>query len=163
MYLPLSIFHMLSLIRIDDRLIHGQVMAAWVRTLNVTHILVIDDATAADPFSQQVMQLAMPPTITLTISSTAAAADHLSRAAADTARTLVLLPSVAAANAVFQRYPFKALNVGGVGMSQGRKLIWRSIAASTEEIAQLHALRDAGVDVYLQMIPADQRLPLTEL
>ncbi|HEY3343213.1 MAG TPA: PTS sugar transporter subunit IIB [Anaerolineae bacterium] len=150
------------MIRIDDRLIHGQVMAVWVRTLGVTHILVIDDATAADPFSRQVMQLAMPPTITLTISSIADAAGHLSRVAADTARTLVLLGSVAAASAVYQRYPFKELNVGGVGMSGGRKLIWRSIAASANEMAQLHALRDAGVYVYLQMIPADQRLSITE-
>jgi PTS system mannose-specific IIB component len=154
---------MLSLIRIDDRLIHGQVMAAWVRTLSVTHILVIDDAAAADPFSQQVMQLAMPPTITLTISPIATCAEPLSRAAADSARTLVLLASIAAAAAVFQRYPFKELNVGGVGMAQGRKLIWRSIAASPEEIAQLHTLQDGGVDVYLQMIPADPRLSLTEL
>jgi len=153
---------MISLIRIDDRLIHGQVMAVWVRTLGVTHILVIDDTTAADPFYRQVMQLAMPPTITLTISSIAGAAGHLSRAAADTARTLVLLSSVAAASAVFQRYPFKELNVGGVGMSPGRKLIWRSIAISADEIAQLHSLHDAGVNVYLQMIPADQRVPLTE-
>jgi mannose/fructose/N-acetylgalactosamine-specific phosphotransferase system component IIB len=44
----------------------------------------------------------------------------------------------------------------------GRKLIWRSIAISADEIAQLHLLHDAGVNVYLQMIPADQRVPLTE-
>lgn len=162
MYLPLSIFHMISLIRIDDRLIHGQVMAAWVRTLGVTHILVIDDATAADPFNQQVMQLAMPATVTLTISTIAAAAGHLAWAETNTARTLVLLPGVAAASAVYRQHPFSALNVGGVGMAPGRKLIWRSIAASDEEVAQLRALRNAGVDVYLQMIPSDQRHALME-
>ena len=154
---------MISLIRIDDRLIHGQVMAVWVRTLGVTHILVIDDAVAADPFSQQVMRLAVPAAIALTISPVDTAADHLARAAGDSSHTLVLLRDVDTATAIHRRFPFQELNVGGIGMFPGRKLIWRSIAASASEVAQLRALSQAGVYVYLQMIPSDQRHALAEI
>jgi PTS system mannose-specific IIB component len=156
---------MISLIRIDDRLIHGQVMAVWVRALSVTHILVIDDATAADAFTRQVMHLAMPAGMALTISTLGdaacdGAAGHLARFARDSSRTLVLLKSVSVAKQLHAHFPFNELNVGGIGMAPGRRLIWRSIAASQEEIDQLKALSDAGVDVYLQMIPADPRQPL---
>ena len=154
---------MISLIRVDDRLIHGQVMAVWVRTLSVTHILVIDDATFTDPFSQQVMQLAMPPRMSLTISSIDTAAEHLSRASGDTSRTLVLLRNVDSAVQLHSRFAYKELNIGGVGMAEGRQLVWRSIALSSAEMRQLKALRDAGVNVYLQMIPTDQRHPLAGL
>src|SRR6516164_2804007 len=106
---------MISLIRIDDRLIHGQVMAVWVRALNVTHILVIDDATAADAFTRQVMHLAMPHGMALTISTLGDAPRHLSGAAKDPSRTLVLLKSVAAAKQLRAHFSYKELNVGGIG------------------------------------------------
>jgi mannose/fructose/N-acetylgalactosamine-specific phosphotransferase system component IIB len=148
---------MISLIRIDDRLIHGQVMAVWARVLGTTHILVIDDETAADAFSQQIMQLAMPPSIKLNIASTDAATDKLRIAEIDHTRTLVLLRNVDAALRLHATYPFRELNVGGIGMAPGRNPLWRSIAASPEEIDHLSALRDRGVDVYLQMIPSDEK------
>jgi PTS system mannose-specific IIB component len=152
---------MIILIRIDDRLIHGQVMAVWARVLNINHILVADDATTADPFSQQIMQLAMPATIKLTISSVDAAGGKLAQTEADATRTLVLLKSVDAAVRLYANYPFRELNVGGIGMAPGRKLIWRSIAASPEEMQALRHLRNQGVDVYWQMIPTDEKRRLT--
>ncbi len=152
---------MISLIRIDDRLIHGQVMTVWVRHFSATHILVVDDVTAADLFSRQVMQLAMPRGMALTISPLATAPGQLRDAAEDASRTLVLLRSVDAAVQLHSHFPYQALNVGGIGMTHGRKLLWRSIAASPEEVALLSGLQQAGVDVYLQMIPADQRYSLT--
>lgn len=148
---------MLSLIRVDDRLIHGQVMAVWVRVLNITHIIVIDDETAGDSFSQQVMQVAMPAGIHLSITAVCNAAALL-RAIADTKeRALVLLRDIESAVRLHGLYPFTELNVGGSGMRQGRRLIWRSIALSPQQMYQLIALQDAGVDVYMQMIPSDEK------
>jgi PTS system mannose-specific IIB component len=152
---------MISLIRIDDRLIHGQIMAVWVRMLRIDHILVADDATAADSFSQQMMQFAMSDSITLTVSDIVTAAGKLAQAASDSTHTLVLLRSVDAAVRLHAAYPFRELNVGGIGMLPGRKLVWRSIAASPAELAALRRLRTQGVNVYLQMIPTDDRKLLT--
>ncbi|MCL5997958.1 MAG: PTS sugar transporter subunit IIB [Chloroflexi bacterium] len=148
---------MISLIRIDDRLIHGQVMAVWARVLNIDQILVADDATAADPFTQQIMQLAMPASIQLRVATVEVAASLLAQAETDTTHTLVLLKSVDAAARLYKSYRYGELNVGGIGMAPGRKLIWRSIAASGGELKSLQQLRDLGVDVYWQMIPTDEK------
>jgi D-glucosaminate-specific PTS system IIB component len=153
---------MISLIRIDDRLIHGQVMAVWARVLSLDHIIVADDATAADAFSQQIMRLAMPPTIRLSVASIADASGLLKTAEVDASRTLILLRSVEAAARLYEDYCFRHLNVGGIGMTPGRKLLWRSIAASPEEVVSLRKLKRAGVDVYLQMIPSDEKRRLPE-
>ena len=152
---------MISLIRIDDRLIHGQVMAVWARVLNIDQILVADDATAADPFTQQIMQLAMPASIQLRVATVEQAASLLAQAETDTTRTLVLLKSVDAAARLYKSYRYCELNVGGIGMAPGRKLIWRSVAASGGELLSLQQLRDLGVDVYWQMIPTDEKRRIT--
>ena len=146
---------MLNLIRIDDRLIHGQVMAVWVRALSINYILVIDNATAADTFSQQVMQLAVPSNMRLSISSVAAAAPALHSAHTSSDHALVLLRDVESAAELQPLYNLPALNLGGSGMSAGRKLIWRSIALSKRQIELLNQLQADGVDVYLQMVPSD--------
>lgn len=148
---------MIALIRIDDRLVHGQVMAVWVRALKIDHILVADDDTADDAFAQQVMRLAMPPGMTLVVDTVAGAGARLASAARDTHRWLVLLRDVASAVRLREACAFDALNVGGIGMKPGRRLVWRSIAMSPEEAAALRALRAQGVDVYLQMLPGDPR------
>lgn len=148
---------MIALIRIDDRLVHGQVMAVWVKALKIDHILVADDDSASDAFARQVMQLAMPPGITLVVDTVAGAGPRLALAAHDTHRWLVLLRDVPSAVRLRDAYAFDALNVGGIGMKPGRRLVWRSIAMSPEESATLRDLRAQGVDVYLQMVPGDPR------
>ena len=148
---------MIELIRIDDRLAHGQVMAVWAPALNIDHLLVADDETAGDAFARQVMQLAMPRGMTLIVDTIAGAGPRLAAAARDTHRWLVLLRDVASAIRLRKAYPFDALNVGGIGMMPGRRLVWRSIALSPEEAAALRALRAQGVDVYLQMLPSDPK------
>jgi PTS system mannose-specific IIB component len=148
---------MISLIRIDDRLIHGQVMAVWARVLNTTHILVIDDDSAADAFAQQVMQLAMPAGMHLRVSRVDDSAPLLTFAAQDASRTLILLKDVHTAVRVHRLYPYRELNVGGIGMAPGRQMLWRSIAAAPDEVQQLRSLTAQGVDVYLQMVPGDEK------
>jgi mannose/fructose/N-acetylgalactosamine-specific phosphotransferase system component IIB len=152
---------MISLIRLDDRLIHGQVIAVWARALGTTQIVVADDDVAADSFTRQVMQLAMPPSIKLVVNPVRDAAAALARAETDATRTLVLLKTVEAARQLHALYPYNELDVGGIGMAPGRSLIWRSIAASPEELRTLRALCDQGVDVYLQMVPVDDKRRLT--
>jgi PTS system mannose-specific IIB component len=149
---------MLSLIRLDDRLIHGQVMAVWVRRLSITHILVLHDDTAGDEFARTLMQTAMPPRISLTVAPVAEAAGLLDELQRNDSRTLVLLARVEDAVAVHQQWPLPHLNVGNLGMREGRRLIWRSVALSSSERLALHQLQSAGVDVFMQMVPSDQKL-----
>lgn len=154
---------MVDLIRIDDRLVHGQVMAAWARALGTTRILILDDAAAADPFTRQIMQAAMPAHIRLDVEPVGQSTARLAEAERDRSHTLALLRDVDAAAQLHALHPLRALNVGGAGMAPGRRLVWRSIALSPGELSALRRLRRDGVDVYLQMIPGDPRKPIEDL
>jgi PTS system mannose-specific IIB component len=50
----------LRLVRIDDRLIHGQVVAVWLRAIGAHRIVIVDDRTAADAFLKELSILAAP-------------------------------------------------------------------------------------------------------
>ncbi|MCS7061966.1 MAG: PTS sugar transporter subunit IIB, partial [Anaerolineae bacterium] len=108
-----------------------------------------------DAFARHIMQAAMPKGITLAVDSIAGAGPILNAAAQDAHRWLVLLRSVEGAIRLHAVFPFKTLNVGGVGMAPGRRLVWRSISLSPDEIAALRDLQTQGVDVYLQMTPGE--------
>jgi mannose/fructose/N-acetylgalactosamine-specific phosphotransferase system component IIB len=61
----------LRLVRIDDRLIHGQVVAVWLRTLGAARIVIVDDATARDEFLRDVLTLAAPQAVPAEVCSLA--------------------------------------------------------------------------------------------
>lgn len=67
-----------SLLRIDDRLIHGQVMTGWVKHINATKIIIIDDELVHDDFMISVLEMAVPNHMTLNIFNVAQAIDVLS-------------------------------------------------------------------------------------
>jgi mannose/fructose/N-acetylgalactosamine-specific phosphotransferase system component IIB len=153
---------MILLTRLDDRLIHGQVMAVWVRHLNIDTILVIDDDSADDDFSRKLMHMAMPKGIALTISRVADAAAHIARIAENEARALLLFKDVQSLATVHAAVGLAHINVANLGMQPGRSLLWRSVATSAEELALLRQIESSGAHVYLQMVPSDRKLPLRD-
>ncbi len=153
---------MISLFRIDDRLVHGQIMAVWARVLNINHIIVTDDGTASDAFSMQLLKLAMPPSIQLTVTGITDAVQLLQNAASDKSHTLVLMKSVESAFRLHTLFPLNHLNVGGIGMAPGRQLMWRSIAATEAEVSLLRSMARGGVNVYLQLIPSEEKRVLSD-
>lgn len=57
----------LVLTRIDDRLIHGQVMTAWIKQKNAVQVVVADDEVAEDEFMINVLEMAVPDEIAIGI------------------------------------------------------------------------------------------------
>lgn len=155
---------MVALVRVDDRLIHGQVTAVWCRAWNLDRIIVVDDEVAADPFMQEVYRLAAPSGIQVQVVSLEDAVPLLRQEREDEGhRTMVLLRSVAGAVALYERgFAFPALNLGGIGMGPDRRPLWRNIAASPQEIALLKRLARQGVEVTLQPVPDDRPVPLAD-
>ena len=154
----------LGLVRIDDRLIHGQVIAVWCKHRRFTHILIVDDGVAADPFMQEVLSLAAPPGLQVDVLSIEGGIDALSQDAPGRKTTMVLLKSPQAAKQLYNggaRYD--ALNVGGIGNAPGRKNIFKNISASEEEIAIFKYLAEKGVEITLLTVPGERSKAFSDL
>jgi len=151
------------LARIDNRLVHGQILAAWVPALDADSILVLDDEAARNTLARSAMALAVPPDVEFEvspISQTAAAMKKMS----GFARTLVLLRDVAdASRAMDAGLQLKQLNLGNVHFAADRTAVSQAVHLSKEEIAALEALEGRGVAVELKTLPRDPPVPLSEL
>ena len=139
--------------RIDDRLIHGQVMTGWSKVYQATRIFVVDDKTAQDQFLCQVMKMAVPRDYDVHIYTVEQALEAIANDPPEL-RTIVL----AKTPDVMQRLleggaPMKELNLGGMGYVAGRKMILRNIQVSPEELEQLKAIAAKGIRVFCQIVP----------
>jgi mannose/fructose/N-acetylgalactosamine-specific phosphotransferase system component IIB len=152
------------LVRIDDRLIHGQVIAVWCKHRRFTNILIVDDGVAADPFMQEVLSLAAPPGLQVDVLSVEEGVDALTGNLPNRGTTMVLMKSPQTARRLYDGgLEYSALNVGGIGSGPGRKNIFKNIAASKEEIVILKYLLDQGVEITLLTVPGEKSKAFSDL
>jgi PTS system mannose-specific IIB component len=153
-----------GLVRIDDRLIHGQVILVWIAHQKFTRIVIVDDGVAADPFLQRVLKMAAPAGLSVDVYAVTDAIRVLSQDATEHATTMVLMKTPRVARQLFDAgVAFRALNVGGIGGAPGRKTLFKNVAASPEEIAIFEYLLGKGVTITLLSVPSDKPKLLSDL
>ncbi|MGC8826396.1 MAG: PTS sugar transporter subunit IIB, partial [Anaerolineae bacterium] len=91
-----------GLVRIDDRLIHGQVIAVWCKHKPFKRIAIIDDQLAQDPYMQEVMRLAAPPGLVVEVYSVDAAIQKLSQETQNRSTTMLLMRSPQVARRLYE-------------------------------------------------------------
>lgn len=154
----------LSLVRVDDRLIHGQVVVGWGQALGISQIVLVDDQIAADPWEQDLYRMGVPPGMAVEFLPVAEAARRLPEWDASPRRTMLVLGDVAAAVEFCRLAPqLKRLNLGGIHQGPDRRQRLPYVFLSDAEMQQLRALQARGVDVVAQDVPTAKPVPVTEL
>jgi mannose/fructose/N-acetylgalactosamine-specific phosphotransferase system component IIB len=148
----------IALARIDDRLIHGQVVTAWLRAIGrCDEILICDDNTAKNDFLQQVLKMTAPPDKSLRILSIDGAIQDFRDKASDRRAVLLLARSPEPMLRLIENgVPITFINIGGMGAGPGRKMIHRGFSVSEDEIKTLRQIQAKGVKVEVRMVPADR-------
>lgn len=147
----------LKLVRVDDRLIHGQVVAIWLKALNAKRIVIVDDRTARDEFLREVITLAAPSGVPVEVLDLEAGTERVRALAADPEPVFVLMRSPLVALHLRQAgVEFPLLNVGGLGAGPTRKPLYRNISASPEEREAMRRLESMGTTVELRIVENDR-------
>jgi len=147
----------LRLVRVDDRLIHGQVVAIWLKALGARRIVILDDRTAADDFLREVITYAAPREVPVEILDVATGTERVRELAADSEPTFVLMRSPMVALHLREAgVEFPLLNVGGMGAGPGRKSLYRNISASPEEMDVMRRIEAMGTKVELRIVENDR-------
>jgi PTS system mannose-specific IIB component len=154
----------LRLVRIDDRLIHGQVVAGWLRALGGRRIVIVDDATARDEFLREVLTLAAPQGVPVEVYGVAAGAARCIELAATPEPVIVLARSPRTILGLRQAgVPIKVVDLGGMGAGPGRKRIHKTISVSPDEIRELREIEQLGTRVEIQIVVDDRPIPLASV
>ena len=150
--------------RIDDRLIHGQVVVGWGQPMGLALIALVDDAIAASPWEQELYRLAVPPEIEVRFASVADAAREYAAWAADPRPAMLITGSVEAMRRLVELVPaIRTVNLGGVHHGAGRVERLRYLYLTPEEERALLALEARGVAVTAQDVPTGSPVPLREI
>ena len=153
----------IELFRIDDRLVHGQVVVGWGQPLDIGFIVLVDDDVAASEWEQELYRMGVPPDMTVTFESVASAAQQLARYQADHRRGIVLTADIDTMRRLAAASAVDAVNIGGIHHRAGRTQRLRYVFLSPEEEAALRALAARGVTVSAQDVPAARPVPLEEV
>ena len=155
----------LVLCRIDDRLIHGQVVLGWGRPLAVQFIVLVDDEIAASDWEQELYRMAVPPEIDVRFATVAEAGGRLAEWAASPERGLLLTGEVETMAALRRADPraVSRINLGGLHHRPGRTERLPYVFLTDAEFRLLRDLAAEGAQVSAQAVPTAAAVPLAEL
>lgn len=155
---------MIKLMRIDDRLVHGQVAFTWVSALGIDTLMVVNDKVAQDDFLKMTMGLAKPPSVKLLILSMSNAISWLNDTRSKNLKVLVLVNSVIDAfNLSCGVTEIESINFGGIRTKEGAKLISKAIAVSEDDIAIIRQMAEKGLELEIRQVPTDKKLIVQNL
>ncbi len=151
-------------IRIDDRLIHGQVATVWSRTTQADRIMVVDDDVIHDVVNKEALKMACPQQCKLSILSAEKAAANLAANKYEGQKVFIVAKSPKTMRAIYDAgYHFDTVNVGNMGGKQNTKMLKKAVSVSAEDAANFRYLAEHGVRITAQMVPADEALDLMKL
>jgi mannose/fructose/N-acetylgalactosamine-specific phosphotransferase system component IIB len=154
-----------TLFRIDERLIHGQVVVGWGAQTQPDRIVVVDDAIAASPWEQELYCLGLPATVAAEFAGVAEARRKLQSWIDGAERVVVLTRDAATMLALGTGGLLDGfdVNVGGLHHAPGRREVLPYVYLSGAEAAALRTLEEQGAAVSAQDLPGARRVPLQEL
>ena len=153
----------IALYRLDDRLIHGQVVVGWGKPLNVGFIVLVDDAVRASTWEQELYRMGVPAEIEVVFASTEEALQRLPEWERDPRVGILVAGDIdTLATLTANSHGLSCVNVGGLHHRPGRSERLRYVYLSDAEAAQLRKLAARGVEVTAQDVPTAAPVPLED-
>ncbi|WP_270622356.1 PTS sugar transporter subunit IIB [[Clostridium] innocuum] len=147
----------LNMVRVDYRMVHGQIVAKWIKFRPVDRLILVDDSLVDDPFMGDIYRMAVPDREVdiVKLGDVQTAIDRKN----DT--VLLIFKDVASAYTVYKNgLQLPELNVGAVQNSAQRKAVVQGVALTVEEYEKLSEMKAEGVNVFLQPIPENDPVSL---
>jgi len=149
---------MITLLRVDHRLLHGQVAFSWTQYVGADCILIANDNVPNDELRKTTIKLAKPPSVKLVIKNIDDSIEAIKSGVTDKYNLFIVVESVDDAwritNAVGN---IKSINLGGIKAKEGSQNISKAINLLPEEIEQLQQLVGKGVEVEIRQVPNDRK------
>jgi PTS system mannose-specific IIB component/fructoselysine and glucoselysine-specific PTS system IIB component len=153
----------IRLFRIDDRLIHGQVVVGWGQPLGVQFIVLVDDEVRASEWEQDLYRMGVPPEIEVKFASAVEVAARMPEWQADSRVGILLTGDIDTMAAVCTNCDdIPSINLGGMHHRPGRRERLRYVYLTDDEAAKLKRLASSGVNVTAQDVPTARAVPLEE-
>jgi mannose/fructose/N-acetylgalactosamine-specific phosphotransferase system component IIB len=153
------------LYRVDERLIHGQVVVGWGARLRPDRIVVVDDDLATSAWEQELYAMGVPDEVAAEFVGVADALERLPVWQASDERVLMLTRDIATLTRTARTGLLRGVevNIGGIHHAPGRKRVLRYVFLSDQEREALRDLSEQGIQITARDLPGARRVDLREL
>jgi len=153
-----------SLIRVDSRLVHGQIIETWLPFLKATRIVVVNDEVAGSFFRETVIRMAVPREAEVLIYGVDEFGSSDITRQNENVKTIVLFSGVDdVARAWVAGFRFKTLNIGNLYSENCKLQCSTSVCLADEDMAHIRFLLDSGVSVEMRSVPSDKVVDFRDL
>jgi mannose/fructose/N-acetylgalactosamine-specific phosphotransferase system component IIB len=153
------------LFRVDERLIHGQVVVGWGERLNMDRIIVVDDDLCASPWEQELYCLGVPPSVDAVFVTVSDATRDLPIWQSEPRRVIVLVRDLETLGRLARAgvLSTQTVNLGGIHFAPGRERVLPYLFLSPDERSLLRSIADGGTVVAARDLPGSRAIPLEDL
>jgi len=146
----------MAFVRVDNRLVHGQIIETWLPFTRARSIVVVNDELASDFLRQEIMSLAIPAGVHIEFVPVAGLVPYLAKTPLESDDALVLFSNCHDAQRAYEGgFGFPVLNLGNLHYAPGKKQICPHVALSKEDESCLDFFRDKGVRLDYRCVPSD--------
>ena len=153
----------LAVVRVDDRLIHGQVVVGWGQPLGLAFIVLVDDKVRSSDWEQDLYRMGVPPGMEAIFASVDEAARRYDDWVKEPRVGLILTGDIDTVIALSDKVPkLRRVTLGGIHHKPGRSERLRYVYLTDDEVGQLRDLVKRGIEVVAQDVPTARAVPLAE-
>ncbi|WP_155286908.1 PTS sugar transporter subunit IIB [Lacticaseibacillus zhaodongensis] len=149
---------MIKLVRIDHRLMHGQVMFSWTKAEGIERIIIIDTASAEDEFKRMSLKLAKPQDMKVSLFSVDQAIERIPKIKKLKDNTMLIFGNVAETYKFIKEFgAIPEINYGGILDRPGAKRFSNAIYLTDDEVEKSRELANMGITLYMQQVPTSSK------
>ncbi|WP_137665084.1 PTS sugar transporter subunit IIB [Enterococcus hulanensis] len=151
-------------VRIDERLIHGQVATMWTNHLKANRIMVVDNEVVKNEMEKDVLKMAKPNSVKLSILTTKGASARIKDGQYDNQKVFLIVKNPETLiELVDSGVELVEVNVGNMSAKKGSKQVAKSIGVTPENIESFNYLNEKGVKLVAQMVPNEDKSSFMKL
>ena len=155
---------MIKLMRVDHRLLHGQVAFSWTNALGTDCILIANDSVPTDDIRKTTLKLSKPNGVKLVIKTIDDAIAAINSGVTDKYKLFIIVETIHDAKRMVEGcQTVHAVNLGGTRKAEEKKAISKFIFASESDIEDIRAMLQAGAEVELRQVPSDTKIKAQEV
>lgn len=154
----------INFVRVDFRLIHGQVITKWIRQCGANEIVIVDDLLPTDEFLLSIYKMAAPPGFSVSVYTVDQMIKNWNENKFGNKKLFILFKDIKRAyQTITKGLPVEKLQIGGLGFAPGRVNVYGAISLDKGDASLLKELGDRGVDVYFQQVPDETPAKLAKV
>lgn len=149
---------MIKCLRVDHRLLHGQVAFSWTSALGADCILIANDGVIKDDLKKMAIKMAKPQGVKLVIKGIDDSIKAINSGVTDKYKLFIVVESVKDAYRLMKETKIKDVVLGGTKATNETKNISKAVNLTEQEIKMLKELIDENYNVEIRMVPTDKKI-----